>query len=251
MYHIIAEPKSHKESRFACPPALFRKHMKYLRENSYNVVNLDAILKHVHDRSPVPDKTVVVTLDDGFRNNYDNAFPIFQEFNIPATIFLASGMIEKTNSWMHENSFPKRSMLTWANIREMKDWGIHFGAHTVNHVKLTELTAEEKEQEIRQSKIQIEDKLGEEISHFAYPYGLMDETAREKTVEAGFSTACSTRSGFNNYDSDLFILRRLEVYGNDSIRALKQKLTFGVNNSEVTYAFKYYAKQVMRRLGSR
>lgn len=249
MYHIIAEPKSAEEARFACSPILLRKHMKFLKKNNYNVVNLDKITYHIENNIPFPEKTVIITLDDGFKNNYDNAFPIFQEFNIPAIIFLVSGLMEKTNIWMHNNGFPKRSMLSWENIKEMNKHGISFGAHTASHVKLPELTGEKVMEELAESKKHIEDQLGESTKHFAYPYGLVDDIVRDITISAGFQTACSTRSGFNHLDVDTYMLRRLEVYGTDSVRALKQKITFGVNDSERSYILKYYAKRIFDKLG--
>lgn len=248
MYHIVSQPKSEQEKRYACPPKTLYKHMQYLRRNGYNIIDLDTVLQHTSTDTKIPEKTVAITLDDGFRNNYDNALPIFQEFQIPATIFLTSGLMGKTNTWMHNNGYPERQMLTWEQIREMQRLNITFGAHTVSHVKLPEINVSDRMNELLESKKQIEDKLGEAVKHFAYPYGLLDETVRESTISAGYETACSTRSGFNYHDTDRFILRRLEVYGTDSVRALKQKITFGVNDSALTFPINYYMNRIKERL---
>ncbi|BCG64117.1 MAG: O-antigen biosynthesis protein [Methyloprofundus sp.] len=248
MYHMISEPETPQEQRYACPPKTLHKHMQYLRDNDYNIVDLDTIITHLSNKTPLSEKTIAVTLDDGFSDNYVNAFPIFQEFKIPATIFLATGVMEKTNIWMHTNGFPEHNMLSWAQIQEMHTQGISFGAHTVNHVKLPELTADAMLTELVDSKRKVEEKLQITVKHFAYPYGLLDDTAREMTAKAGYSTACSTRSGFNNLDTDPLILRRIEVYGTDSVRALKQKITFGVNNSDISFPIKYYLNRILDRL---
>lgn len=245
---MISEPETPQEQRYACPPKTLHKHMQYLRDNDYNIVDLDTIITHLSNKTPLSEKTIAVTLDDGFSDNYVNAFPIFQEFKIPATIFLATGVMEKTNIWMHTNGFPEHNMLSWAQIQEMHTQGISFGAHTVNHVKLPELTADAMLTELVDSKRKVEEKLQITVKHFAYPYGLLDDTAREMTAKAGYSTACSTRSGFNNLDTDPLILRRIEVYGTDSVRALKQKITFGVNNSDISFPIKYYLNRILDRL---
>lgn len=245
---MISKPESPQEKRYACPPSTLHKHMQYLREKKYNIINLDTIIEHLNKKIELPEKTIAVTLDDGFSDNYENAFPIFQELNIPATIFLASGMMEKTNTWMHTNGFSKRSMLNWPQIAEMQKQGISFGAHTVNHVKLPELTSAEMLTELVDSKHQIEEKLGISVQHFAYPYGLLDDTVRTMTEKAGYTTACSTRSGFNNLATDPLILRRLEIYGTDSVRALKQKITFGVNDSDISFPIHYYLNRIKDRL---
>ncbi|NOR80854.1 MAG: polysaccharide deacetylase family protein [Methyloprofundus sp.] len=245
---MISEPESPQEERYACPPKTLQKHMQYLRDNDYNIVNLDTITDYLNNKVELPKNTIAITLDDGFSDNYENAFPIFQKFKIPATIFLASGMMEKTNTWMQTSGFSKRNMLSWSQISEMQKSGISFGAHTVNHVKLPELSADEMLTELVNSKQQIEDKLNITIKHFAYPYGLLDDTVRTMTEKADYTTACSTRSGFNNLDTDPLILRRLEVYGTDSVRALKQKITFGVNDSEISFPIHYYLNRIKDRL---
>lgn len=251
MYHMISAPETPQEKRYACPPKTLYKHMQYLRTNNYNIVNLDTIIEHLNHKRELPEKTIAVTLDDGFRDNYENALAIFQKFNIPATIFLASGMMEKTNIWMHTHGFPERAMLSWAQIKAMQQQGISFGAHTVNHVKLTELTAEEMLAELVDSKKQIEEQLGISVKHFAYPYGLLDATVRTMTEKAAYTSACSTRSGFNTLKTDHLSLRRLEVYGTDSVRALKQKITFGVNDSNIGFPLKYYLNRILHRLGQK
>lgn len=245
---MVSSPEDSQEKRYACPPKKLHKHMQYLRANNYNIVNLDTINEHLSNKTKLPEKTIAITLDDGFSDNYENALPIFQEFEIPATIFLASGMMGKTNSWMHSDGFPKRSMLSWTQIKEMHGQGISFGAHTVNHVKLPELSPTEMLTELINSKQQIEEKLGITVKHFAYPYGLLDNTVRAMTEKAGFITACSTRSGFNNIETDQLTLRRLEIYGDDSVRALKQKITFGVNDSNISFPIKYYLNRITDRL---
>ncbi len=248
MYHMVSEPETSQEKRYACPPATLHKHMQFLRAQGYNIVSLDAIIDHFDREQALPEKTIAITLDDGFRDNYENALPIFKKFDIPATIFLATGVIEGTNHWMHENGYPKRDMLSWAQVKQMYDQGISIGAHTVNHVKLPELSAEQMLVELQESKRQIEDKLDITVKHFAYPYGLLNDTAIEMAAKVGFSSACSTLSGFNNLKTNRLSLRRLEVYGTDSVRALNQKITFGVNNAEMTYPLKYYFNRLLARL---
>ncbi len=248
MYHMVSEPETPLEKRYACPPKTLHKHMQYLKANDYNIVSLDTLVEHLSNKIELPKKTIAVTLDDGFSDNYENAFPIFQKLNIPVTIFLATGLMEKTNIWMQDSGFSERNMLNWSQIEEMHRHGIEFGAHTVHHVKLPELTADEMLTELVDSKQAIEDKLGIVVKHFAYPYGLLNATALEMTEKAGYSSACSTLSGFNNLGTDLLSLRRLEIYGTDSVRALKQKITFGVNDSNISFPLHYYLNRIKDRL---
>lgn len=240
MYHMITEPGTKAESRYACPPKRFEQHMKFLHDNHYNVISLNDIESILKNKTKIPEKSVAVTLDDGFEDNYSNAYPTLNKYQIPATIFLTSGNMGGTNQWMSGKDYPKRPMMNWSQIQEMDNNGIYFGGHTVNHVKLSQIDSQTAGNEIKRDKNQIEDKLGHEIAYFAYPYGLFNNATANLTKAAGYTLACSTRSGFNNHKADPFIIRRLEVYGTDTIRALKQKIAFGVNDSEISYPIKYY-----------
>lgn len=244
---MISKPLSSEEVKYACPPELFNRHMASLKRSGFNPVLLDEIDRHIRFNSPLPEKAVAVTLDDGFEDNYSNAFPILRKYQIPATVFLATGSMEGHNRWMTRRNFPKRKMLTWEQIRSMAEAGIGFGAHTVNHGKLPELGIESVKYEITVSKQEIENKLGKACNHFAYPYGLFDTESRNAVEKAGFTLACSTRSGFNTSQRDPFALHRIEVYGNDPCWKLKQKLTFGINDASLMFPLRYYSSRIASR----
>lgn len=248
MYHIINNPETPEEVRYACPPECFDKHMQQLKSNGFNPVSLDQIEQHLLFDKPLPDKAVAITLDDGFEDNYTHAFPILAKHNIPATIFLISGLIDSTNKWMSSRAYSQRNMLNWQQISVMDQQLISFGAHTVTHPKLTELDNALADCEIRSSKKTIEDKLGKACKHFAYPYGLFNTDNRNSAEAAGFSLACSTRSGFNDSQRDPFSLHRIEVYGDDPWWKVKQKLTFGMNNASILFPAKYYTERLISRL---
>ena len=248
MYHMVSKPESDAEVKYACSPELFNTHMLKLKQHGFNPVSLDQIEQYLLHNKALPENAVAITLDDGFADNYTNAFPILAEHQIPATIFLATGCINSTNLWMNQRGFPTRKMLTWQQILEMNASDISFGAHTVNHVKLPEIDASAANNEILSSKKVIEDKLGKPCKHFAYPYGLFNSKNRDSVEAAEFSLACSTRSGFNNSDRDPYVLHRIEVYGNDPWWKLKQKMTFGINDASLFFPAKYYMNRFINRL---
>lgn len=244
---MISEPLSEDEVKYACSPSLFNQHMASLRRNGFMPVSLDAIEQHLKHQSPLPEKAVAVTLDDGFEDNFTNALPILVKHRVPATVFLATGSIDGYNQWMTHRNFPSRKMLNWQQISSMESEGISFGAHTVNHCKLPELDIESVNYEIMASKKYIEDKLGKSCNHFAYPYGLFTTESRDAVERAGFTLACSTRSGFNTAQRDPYVLHRIEVYGNDPLWKLKQKLTYGINDASLLFPLKYYSSRIATR----
>lgn len=249
MYHMIQQPGTVAESKYACPPEQFEQHLHYIKNSHHTVVSLDDIEQHLLSDSDLPDNAVAITLDDGFEDNYTQAFPLLQKHALPASIFLATGVMGGSNKWMQGRDFPKRAMLNWGQIEEMSRYQISFGAHTVSHAKLSELDNSAAAEEIILSKQQIEEQLGQACSHFAYPYGLFSEQTPEIVKNVGFTLACSTRSGFNNSERDPYLLHRIEVYGTDPVWKLKQKMTFGMNDAARLFPLKYYSKQALHKVG--
>jgi peptidoglycan/xylan/chitin deacetylase (PgdA/CDA1 family) len=192
----------------------------------------------------------VVTLDDGFADNYSEAFPILQRYRIPATIFLAVNAVGGENRWMADDGYPRRRMLSWTQIREMQQAGIGFGSHTLNHPRLSTLDRESAGTEIRESKRTLERRLGVKVEHFAYPYGDLCGETVELVREAGYALACTIRPGFNRSDVDPLLLRRVEAYGTDSGRGLLRKLRFGSNDVGLMDPWKYYWRRLAARVGS-
>ena len=191
----------------------------------------------MHGAKTLPKNTIVITLDDGFEDNYTNAFPVLRQYAIPATIFLATGYLEKTNGWMTDG---RRKMLEWNQIIEMASAGINFGAHTVSHPHLPQLNRAEALREMVESKKHIEQRLNQPVHYFAYPYGQLNDETMQLAQQAEFKLACSTRSGFNNLTRNPYRLHRIEVYGDDPVWKLKQKLTFGINDASLTFPLTYY-----------
>jgi peptidoglycan/xylan/chitin deacetylase (PgdA/CDA1 family) len=162
---------------------------------------------------------------------------------------LAVDTLGGQNRWMCANGYPKRPMLDWTQIGEMQTAGIHFGSHTLSHPRLSQLDRGAAMREIRDSKQALEDRLGESVDHFAYPYGDWSGETVELVREAGYTLACSTRSGFNRRDVDPFLLRRIEIFGTDPAWKLRQKLRFGTNDAGLLEPAKYYWKRVAARIG--
>lgn len=249
MYHMVAEPRVERERPYACPPKRFASHMKALREKGYAPVSLTRLQKYLADGAGLPKNPVAVTLDDGFADNYTDALPILRQYEIPATVFLAVNALGGENRWMTENGYPSRPMLDWSQIDRMQAAGIGFGSHTLSHPRLSQLDRDTAMQEIRGSKQALEERLRSAVDHFAYPYGDWSGETVELVREAGYSLACSTRSGFNRRDADPLLLRRIEVYGTDPAWKLLQKLRFGTNDAGLLEPAKYYWKRAASRIG--
>lgn len=248
MYHMVTEPRSAEERKYACPPQRFASHMSYLRLQNIEVVGLDSIRRHLEQGEPLPSGAVAVTLDDGFRDNYENAFQVLQQYRIPATIFLVSGAIGGANRWAEARGLPRRELMEWRHVREMAGGGVSFGSHTVTHPRLNELGDDEALREMVESRDSIQQQLGVPVDTFAYPFGLFGERTPALAREAGFALACSTRPGFNRAGIDPFALRRIEVFGTDVPWQIGQKITYGTNEAGLTLPLRYYWRRLRERL---
>jgi len=249
MYHIVDEPRSAREQRFCCLPRRFEAQMRFLRRSRITIMGLDEWIACRNGTTGPPERGVIVSFDDGFQDFYGNAFPVLQRYSIPAVLFVVSDLVGKSNEWMHRRGFPRREMLSWPQLRELKDGGITIGCHTRTHPRLPEIADEPSRlaDEIGGARHVLQDALGTEVDYFAYPYGLFDDRVRSVVSEAGFKAACSVRAGFNQPDSDILSLRRLDVFGNDALWQFRQKIKFGRNAASRLFPLRYYGRRAATR----
>lgn len=247
MYHIVDTPRSAQESKYCCLPERFARQMAWLGR-THHPVGLDTLLAGLDGKEELPKKAVAVTFDDGFTRTFEEALPILTRYRIPATMFIVADRIGGNNDWMHARGMPRRRLMDAGQIRDMHTAGITIGSHTLSHPRLPECTSEKMRTEIADSKARLEDMLSSPITHFAYPYGLYDESARRLVEQCGYHSACSTRSGFNNKQTGRYELRRIEVYGSDLLWHLRQKMKFGINEASLSMPPKYYLRRALSRL---
>ncbi|GMR16734.1 MAG: hypothetical protein BMS9Abin31_1106 [Gammaproteobacteria bacterium] len=251
MYHIIDNPRDASEEKYCCGVKNFEQQMQYLRQSEYSPISLDSYISSLRSKSQIPDKPIIITFDDGFEDFYRNAVPVAQKHDIPLTLFMVAKGIGGTNKWMHQRGKPKRNLLNQKELLACAKAGVTIGSHTLSHPRLTEVDDKTANNEIKLSKLHLQDVLGQEVKHFAYPYGLYDPEQLKIVEEAGYESACSTRSGFNRNNINLFELHRIEVYGSDSLWHFKQKLTFGTNDMTYLYPAQYYLERLVGKLTGR
>lgn len=178
----------------------FRRDMEFLAREGYHTLSLAEARTRILDRSsPLPPRPLMITFDDGYLDNYLNAFPILAEYGLTASFYIISGMLDE------------EERVNAAQIREMRRFGMDFGSHTVTHRPLAELTPGEAREELQNSKRELEDLLGEAIHFIAYPCGSHNEETLKLAREAGYCGGFSTRSGFTTFSNQLSI-RRIPIF---------------------------------------
>lgn len=179
-------------------PEKFEFQIQFLLKRGYRFVSINEYYQNLSTKGKEGKKEVLLTIDDGWVDNYTFAFPILKKYNIPAIIYLTTK--ELVN--------PTETKLSHQQIFEMKRAGIDFGAHTVNHYLLTKLSLDDAKYEILESKKVLENLLGEPINHFAYPGGGFNKSISDLVINSGFLTACCSLSPKNNTIADRFWLFR-------------------------------------------
>lgn len=196
------------------PPRRFERQMRYLLKRGFKFYTASELVEHFRDRGRFPERGIALTFDDGWKDNYTNAFPVLRRLGIKATIFLVPSCIGEFSSKVQAEGEPGRAHLSAAEILEMSAHGVEFGSHSLNHRLLHQLPPAEVREEVEGSKQQIEALLDKPCKVFAYPAGFYNETARRAVAEAGHLAAFTTVYGPADA-SDLYALNRTEILRRD------------------------------------
>ena len=221
MYHRIND--TDEFDQLSVGPDNFAAHMCWLSEN-YTVLSLPEITRKIQTGS-IENKLIALTFDDGYLDNLENALPVLEKYNIPATIYITTGFAAQSLTHPRYKMDRKRLHLNWTEVAKLARHPlIHIGSHTSTHPMLSELSESRARSEIIDSKAELEERIGVEIRDFCYPSG--NFTQREESIvrQAGYSWAVSVKPGNNKSGTNLFALRRTEITDRDSIASLEQKL---------------------------
>lgn len=252
MYHIIDHAKTSREANLCCSPESFKKQIKYLANSNYTLVNLDDVSNILNGTKVFENDVVALTFDDGFEDFYLNALPILTQYKIPSTLFVVSNQLGNTNNWMSERNFPARKLISKQQLITIKESGVVIGSHTRSHLKLNELSDDRAliDQEIKASKIELEEILKQPVKHFAYPFGKFNDIVVDTVQKADYTSACTTKSGFNRENADPLLLRRIEIYNSDNLWRFKFKLKLGTNDMTLGFLFNYFIFRLKLKLAS-
>ena len=233
MYHKIGTPPpGSKLCSLWVSPENFRKQVLWLLKHGFKPVTFSDLAAHAHNATPLPEKSVLITFDDGYKNNYTHAYRILSELGAKGNIFLVHDTIGTHNAWHNPEMESWLPMLTWEEIKEMDASGVmDFGSHGMTHANLTQISLEDAAWEMRESKARLEARLGREIACYAYPYGAgaFVPEIRKCALEAGYLFDFSVRQGIAPWpwDRNSGPLKRLFIRGDDLLLDFHIQLTRG------------------------
>ncbi len=194
------------------PVEKFEQHLKYFAERGYNTITASKLVQLIKAKSPLPEKSFVLTFDDGYRTFHTDAWPLLQKYGFNATVFLITDFCGKDNQWVGQPaSVPKAPLLSWSEVEELAKQGCEFGGHTLTHRPLSTLSGEKLVDELVKSKAKIMEVTGQDASIFAYPYGDTSGDAIS-AVRQHYDGAVSTDLGICRLNSDKYLLPRIDSY---------------------------------------
>jgi peptidoglycan/xylan/chitin deacetylase (PgdA/CDA1 family) len=219
MYHKINDIPDNPTT---VPVGGFDEQLALIRELGYQVVDLDAVLRHYTLGTPLPSKAVLITFDDGYRDILENALPVLEKHGYPAVMFVPVAYIEHSTPLPHEIRLVGRGTrnrtLDWGLVRELDAAGVRVESHGIAHRPLAEISLDEAVREIAVSKLKLEEQLGRPVEAYAYVKGSEAhfEPVHESMVrQAGYELAFTTTSRGNGPSTNPFRLGRynVEPYG--------------------------------------
>ena len=211
MYHSIAVEKGNP---IRMPVEQFDKEMKYIKDQGYTTLTMKELYDYFENKVPVPTKSVVITLDDGYEDNYTAAFPVLKKYGLKATIFMITSTIDVN---------PK--CLTSAQLKEMDKAGIEIESHTVTHTDLDTLSYSQQLAELKDSKTALENLLGRTVDYVAYPEGRYNDDTVKAVAATGYKMAFTTNGRWSDKSDGILTLDRVYISTFHSMDVFKNRLT--------------------------
>jgi len=231
MYHQIApHQQGAKFNGLRVIPEMFEKQLKWLSQNNWRFVTMAQLMEL---KGNIPEKTVVLTFDDGYLDNLTTALPLMKKYNACATLYLV--IQRHNNDWStkkkkHHDSgeLSREQKLSDQQVKQLLASGLfEIGGHTQQHANLSILDQQQKIIEIKNSKIELENSFNTKVTSFAYPFGIYSEEDVGIVKDSGYSNAVTTDSGIDNLSGSLFKLKRIKISGKDNFYAFKLRMKNG------------------------
>jgi peptidoglycan/xylan/chitin deacetylase (PgdA/CDA1 family) len=198
MYHSINYEKG---NCLRVPKEKFAAEMKWLHDNGYTTLSLDEVYDAVSNNKKVAEKSVVLTFDDGYKDNYESAFPVIKQYGFKATVFMITSEIGDS-----QNGY-----LTAAQIKEMDKNGMRVECHTVDHPDLSTLSYKRQYSELSESKAALEALLGRPVNFIAYPSGMYNSDTIEAAKKAGYKMCFKMKGGIGSISDSRYEFPRFFV----------------------------------------
>ncbi|MFF4170977.1 polysaccharide deacetylase family protein [Streptomyces sp. NPDC001744] len=194
-------------AEFTVSPAEFASHLDAVVACGRTAVTAGALARHLAHGAPLPPRPVVLTFDDGFADLAGPTAEALAARGLPATAYLTTGALVPGRPCL----LPPAPMMTLDRAPRLEEYGMEVGGHTVTHPQLDTLAPGALRRELRDSKAELEDVLGHEVAHLAYPHGYNSPAVRRAAAAAGYASAVAVRHALSSGSDEVYRVARLIV----------------------------------------
>lgn len=198
MYHSISD--ADPNNSLLIPVKEFEEQIKWLKENDFTPMLLEDVVQ-AYTTGYVPKKPVAITFDDGYSDNYTEAYRILKENNMKGTFFIITNNIDNDGFYMNSSM-----------LKEMKDYGMGIENHTSKHIEFTTISRENKFNIIKEGRDKLKEKVGVQSDYICYPVGRYDDETIEVEKEMGIKAAVTTEYGISSLSDGLYSLKRVRIF---------------------------------------
>ncbi len=221
MYHRIASVEGDRNS---LPADKLEEQLMYLSSHGYHSITMDQLQAHLLEKKELPEKPVVLTFDDGYKDNLTTALPLLEKYHQVGNVFSITDWIGKENKW---EDFGKELTVTM-DESELLQWqaaGHYIGSHTLSHPFLTRLNRDEMAKELKESKKSLETLTGKKVECICYPYGDFNETVAEEAKRAGYKLGLAIFYHVPLWQENLLALPRIPIPSKQKMWEFKLKVS--------------------------
>lgn len=212
MYHSVAD-----DGHFlSVSSSVFKQQIEYMKNNGFTFLRSDDLLF-----GNINNKSVLITFDDGYENNFSIASKILEQYHIPAIFFIATDLVGLENKGIKIMNWEQVGLLSKNNLFEI-------GAHSISHKKLHKMSIEELKKEVMESKLILEEKIKKNIKSFAYPFGRYNKIVVDMVKQNGYQLAFSINPGRIDKSNNLFEIKRFGI-DDDTSQFFKDIFKTGYN----------------------
>jgi peptidoglycan/xylan/chitin deacetylase (PgdA/CDA1 family) len=215
MYHGVCDDPPRAVRSLAVRPAAFETQIAHLCALGATSVTFADLVGMLQGCGELPERPVVLTFDDGYADFHREALPVLDRHGMRATVFVTTGWIDDVETRCTVP--PPDRMLTWRQVAEAASAGMEIGGHSHSHPELDHLPLPDLRRQVRECKELLEDRIGEAVATFAYPYGYSDARVRRETRAAGYAGACVVGNALATAHCDPYAVRRLTIRRSTSL----------------------------------
>ena len=197
MYHSICA--DYPDNSLMVAPELFNEQMAWLNNNGFTTMSLEEVYE-AFETGKVPVRPVAITFDDGYADNYTEAYPILKKYGMKATFFIITNNTDKDGYYMNTDM-----------LKEMKEYGMEIENHTAYHFELGGASLEDQRMTIEDGQTFLKENIGVESKFLCYPAGKYDDTTVSLDAQLGIKAAVTTEYGFSSINDGLYTLKRVRI----------------------------------------